>query len=383
MQNNNTLVPSNPAASIMTHFESLTEPRQSGKVEHKLIDIIIITTCAVICGANNWVEVAEFGKERENWLRKFLELPNGIPSHDTFGRVFSVLSSTEFHNCFVSWIEAVFFITKGQVIAIDGKTLRKSYERASNKAAIHMVSAWATANRVVLGQVKTSEKSNEITTIPELLKLLEIKGCIITIDAMGCQKAIAEQIIAKGGDYIFGLKGNHSNLYEDVKLFFEDALEEEFKDTPHSYHEDIDAGHGRIETRRVWSVSDLDWLEGKEKWKGLNVIGMVESTREIEDKISTERRFYIGSIENDAKLLGDSIRAHWGIENTLHWSLDVNFREDYCRVRKGNASENFSVVRHIALGLLQQEKTAKVGIEAKRFKCALNTDYLTKILSVN
>lgn len=199
---------------------------------------------------------------------------------------------------------------------------------------------------------------------------------------MGCQKAIAKQIIAQQGDYVFGLKGNHSNLYEDVKLFFEDALKEEFKEIPHSYHEDIDGGHDRIETRRVWSVSDLDWLEGKEQWKGLNVIGMVESTREIDDKISTERCFYIGSIENNAELLGNSIRAHWGIENTLHWSLDVTFREYYCRMRKGNASENFSVVRHIPLGLLQQEKTAKVGIKAKRLKCALSTDYLTKILSL-
>ena len=380
---NNSLVPSNPTLSIMTHFESLPDPRQSGKVEHKLIDIIIITICAVICGANSWVEVAEFGKEREKWLRKFLKLPNGIPSHDTFGRVFSVLSSVEFQKCFSSWIEAIFFVTKGQVIAIDGKTLRKSHDRSSNKSAIHMVSAWATANRVVLGQVKTDEKSNEITAIPELLKLLEVKGCIVTIDAMGCQKSIARQIIDQEGDYVLGLKGNQGNLYEDVKLFFEYASLIEFDDISHSYHEDIDAGHGRIETRRVWTVSDLDWLQGKEQWKGLNVIGMVESTREIDDKRSTERRFYIGSIENNAELLGNSVRAHWGIENSLHWSLDVTFREDDCRVRKGNASENFAVVRHIALGLLQQEKSARTGIKAKRFKCALNTDYLTKVLTVN
>lgn len=198
----NCLVPSTLDLSIISHFESLPEPRQSGKVAHKLIDVIIITICAVICGADNWVEVAEFGKEREKWLRKFLELPNGIPSHDTFGRVFSVISSVEFQKCFSSWIKAVFCVTKGQVIAIDGKTLRKSHDRSSNKAAIHMVSAWATANRVVLGQVKTAEKSNEITAIPELLNLLEIKGCIVTIDAMGCQKAIAEQIIRQKGDYV-------------------------------------------------------------------------------------------------------------------------------------------------------------------------------------
>lgn len=376
-------VSSNPAVSLITHFESLPEPRQSGKVEHKLIDIIIITICAVICGADTWVEVEEFGKEREDWLRKFLELPNGIPSHDTFGRVFSVLSSVEFQKCFSSWIEAVFSVTNGQVIAIDGKTLRKSYDRSSNKAAIHMVSAWATANRVVLGQVKTEEKSNEITAIPELLRLLEVKNCIVTIDAMGCQKAIASQVIAQEGDYVLGLKGNQGNLYEDVQLFFEYALKEKFKDIAHSYHEDIDAGHGRIETRRAWTVGDIDWLEGKDQWKGLNVIGMVEATREIDSKSSTERRFYIGSIENDAETLGNAVRAHWGIENSLHWSLDVTFREDVCRVRKGNASENFAVIRHIALGLLQQEKTAKTGIKAKRFKAALSADYLTKILTVN
>lgn len=379
----NCLVPSTLDLSIISHFESLPEPRQSGKVAHKLIDVIIITICAVICGADNWVEVAEFGKEREKWLRKFLELPNGIPSHDTFGRVFSVISSVEFQKCFSSWIKAVFCVTKGQVIAIDGKTLRKSHDRSSNKAAIHMVSAWATANRVVLGQVKTAEKSNEITAIPELLNLLEIKGCIVTIDAMGCQKAIAEQIIRQKGDYVLGLKGNQGNLYEDVKLFFEYASLIEFDHINHSYHKEVDGDHGRIETRRVWTVSDLDWLEGKGQWKGLNVIGMVESTREIDDKTSTERRFYIGSIENNAKLLGNSVRVHWGIENSLHWSLDVTFREDSCRVRKGNAPENLAVVRHLALGLLKQEQSARTGIKAKRFKCALNTDYLTKTLTGN
>ena len=372
----------NPAISIITHFEALKDPRQARKVEHKLIDIIVITVCAVICGADSRVEVEIFGRDREDWLRGFLDLPCGIPSHDTFGRVFSILSAVQFQRCFGSWIEAVFAVTQGQVIAIDGKTLRKSYDRSSDKAAIHMVSAWATACRAVLGQLKTEEKSNEITAIPELLNLLEIKGCIVTIDAMGCQKAIAEQIVEQEGDYVLGLKGNQGNLHKDVELFFRVALEKRFSNIPHSYYEDIDTGHGRIETRRVWSVDQLNWLEGKEKWKGLNTIVMVEATRDTNKGTSIEKRFYISSMQNDAEALGGAVRAHWGIENTLHWSLDVTFKEDACRVRKGNAAGNFGVIRHMALGLLQQEKSLKKGLQTKRFKAALNPDYLTKVLTL-
>jgi predicted transposase YbfD/YdcC len=372
-----------PVMSISEHFGRLTDPRMEERVEHRLLDIIVIAICGVICGADSWVEIEEFGKAKQDWLKGFLDLPNGIPSHDTFGRVFGCLSAFQFQACFMSWIEAVFRATQGQVVAIDGKRVRRSYDRGSNKAAIHMVSAWACANRVVLGQVKTEEKSNEITAIPELLKLLELKGCIVTIDAMGCQKEIAERIIDQGGNYVLALKGNQGQLHEDVVQFFEYAQAKDFKGVPHSSHETLDADHGRIEIRRYWTVDRLDWLEDKAQWKGLNLIGMVESERDTGEKVTVERRYYISSLDNQAACFAQAVRGHWGIENSLHWSLDVTFKEDACRIRQGQAAENFAVLRHMALSLLQQEKATKVGLKAKRFKAALDTQYLTKVLIGN
>ena len=369
-------------ASLSEHFSTLSDPREADLVEHKLLDIITIAVCGVICGADSWVEVEVFGKARQNWLQGFLELPNGIPSHDTFGRVFSRLSAPQLQRCFASWIEGVFTVTAGQVIAVDGKTLRRSYDRRSGKAAIHMVSAWAQANRLVLGQVKTEAKSNEITAIPELLKLLEVKGCIVTIDAMGCQRAIAAQIIERGGDYVLALKGNQGGLYDDVQQFFDYAHARQFASLAHRYHETLDADHGRVEIRRYWTVDELGWLADKAKWKGLNLIGMVEAERHVGEQVSVERRYYIASIGNEAVRFAHAVRGHWGIENQLHWSLDVAFNEDACRVRQGEAAENFAVLRHIALSLLRQEKTAKVGIKAKRLKAALNPNYLNKVLNV-
>jgi predicted transposase YbfD/YdcC len=373
--------PHSPLTRLSDHFGSLPDPRGPGLVEHKLLDIIIIAICAVICGADSWVEIEEFGTARYGWLKGFLELPHGIPSHDTFGRVFARVSAVAFQRCFASWIQAVFTMTQGQVIAIDGKTLRRSYERGSGKAAIHMVSAWANANRLVLGQVKTDEKSNEITAIPELLKLLEVKGCIVTIDAMGCQRAIAAQIIAQEGDYALALKGNHGGLYEDVRHFFDYAQARQFNGIPHRYYETVDGDHGRVEVRRYWTVDQFEWLADRAQWKDLNLIGMVESERHIGETVTVERRYYLSSLANDAVRFGHAVRGHWGIENPLHWSLDVTFNEDACRVRRGEAAENFSVLRHIALSLLQQEKTAKVGLKTKRFKAALEIDYLHKVLN--
>jgi predicted transposase YbfD/YdcC len=370
-----------PLTRLSDHFGSLPDPREPGLVEHKLLDIITIAICAVICGADSWVEMEEFGKAREEWLKGFLELPHGIPSHDTFGRVFARISAVAFQRCFASWIQAVFTVTQGQVIAIDGKTLRRSYDRGSGKAAIHMVSAWANANRLVLGQVKTDEKSNEITAIPELLKLLDVKGCIVTIDAMGCQRAIAAQIIQQGGDYVLALKGNQGGLYDDVYQFFEYARARQFKGIPHRYHETVDGDHGRVEVRRYWTVDQFEWLADRAKWKGLSLIGMVEAERHVGADVSVERRYYIASLANDAVRFGHAVRGHWSIENPLHWSLDVTFNEDGCRVRQGEAAENFAVLRHIALSLLRQEKTAKVGLKAKRLKAALDIDYLLKVLN--
>jgi predicted transposase YbfD/YdcC len=301
-----------PVMSIAEHFGRLTDPRMEERVEHRLLDIIVIAICGVICGADSGVEIEEFGKAKPDWLKGFLDLPNGIPSPDTFGRVFGCLSASQFQACFMSWIEGVFRATDGQGVAIDGKRLRGSYDRSSDKAAIHRVSAWACANWVVLGQVKTQEKSNEITAIPELLKLLELKGCIVSIDAMGCQKEIAERIIDQGGDYVARLKGNQGQLHEDVVQFFEYAQAKGFKDIPHSFHETLDADHGRIEIQRYWTVDRLDWLEDKAQWKGFNLIGMVESERDTGGKVTLERRYYLSSLDNQATRFAQAVRGALG-----------------------------------------------------------------------
>ena len=366
--------------SIEYHFANVNDPRIVKKIDHKLIDVITIVICAVVCGADKWTEIELFGKSKSDWFETFLEPPNGIPSHDTFGRIFSLISPDEFEAAFLSWIQAVTCIAKGQIIVIDGKTLRHSYDKASNKSAIHMVSAWASENRITLGQVKTSEKSNEITAIPELLKLLDINGCIVTIDAMGCQKDIAEQIISQGGDYILALKENQKKLYQDVKLFFEDALERGVEDIPYAHCQTVDGDHGRIETRDYYLTSDIAWLQGQENWKGLKSIGMVISVRENGEKVSRESRFFICSTSGDVNRFAKGVRSHWGIENSVHWVLDVAFNEDDSRIRKGHAAENMSIVRHMALNMLRHEKAEKRGIEAKRKRAGWDNAYLLKVL---
>ena len=376
-------MPEPVSATIAEHFSSLKDPRIQLKTHHKLIDIIIITICAVICGADDWQEVVDYGKAKHDWLKTFLELPRGIPSHDTFGRVFSLLRPEDFEKCFVSWIHAVFEITAGQTVAIDGKTLRRSHDRSSNKAAIHMIGAWAAQTGVILSQRKTEDKSNEITAIPELLKLLEIKGCIVTIDAMGCQKEIARQIADQEADYVLALKGNHGSLHKDVELFFEDALQCDFKDIPHESYETTDGGHGRVEVRRYVTVTDLDWLEDRAKWRNLNLIGMVQSERHIGDKITRETRYDISSLPNDVKRFAEAVRNHWSIENELHWVLYIAFREDDNRVRDRNAASNLSILGRFALSLCKQEKTAKVGIKVKRNRAGWNNDYLLTLLRLS
>lgn len=306
---------------ISEFFSAITEPRESNR-RHKLIDIMTIALCAVICGADSWEDIEEFGHIKKDWFERFLELPHGIPAHDTFARVFSSIDPKEFQHAFIRWVEAVRSVTK-KVIAIDGKTLRGS--RQKDRSPLHVVSAWAHENRMVLGQTKTKEKSNEITAIPELLEVIALEGCIVTIDAMGCQKSIAERIIKKKADYVFGLKGNQGNLHDDVKLYFEDPG---FTDNAHDYYETIDGGHGRIETRRYWATSDIDWLSDRASWKNLATIVMVERERIVDGKTSGDRSYYITSLKTDARTIARAIRGHWGIENSLHWVLDVSFRED-------------------------------------------------------
>lgn len=368
--------------TFMVHFVSLKDPRKdTHNKRHKLMDILVLTILAVICGADSWVEVEEFGEEKIEWLKTFLELPNGIPSHDTIGDVFARLNAKELEQSFLSWITSLVTISEGDLIALDGKTLRRSHNASKEQRAIHMVSAWANRNRLVLGQVKVADKSNEITAIPELLKMLDITGCVITIDAMGCQKKIAEQIIGQGGDYVLAVKENQGTLYTAVVESFARAEEQAFSGMVYSQDTQLEKDHGRIETRRFVALPMMYLHAFKLKWKGFKSILMVESKREIKNEVSVEKRYYICSLPAEAKELGRMSREHWGIENSLHWNLDVSFREDECRVRIGEASENFSVIRRIALNLLRMEKTSKVGIKIKRSKAGWNSKYLMTVLA--
>jgi len=371
----------NPTSSILEHFAEVDDPRVEYLVEHQLIDIITIALCAVIAGADNWTEVAQFGQEKRVWLAEFLSLPHGIPSHDTFGRIFAKLDPEQFQNSFLNWVQAVFKMTNGQVVPIDGKKVRRSHDRANDQQAIWMVSAWAAENELVLGQVKVDDKSNEITAIPKLLRLLELSGCIVTIDAMGCQKEIAAQIVAGGADYILALKGNHSGLLEDVQALFAYAAETNYADC--DYHKTISKGHGRIEIRECWTTSDPDYfpfLRNAPDWTRLRTLVMVRAERRQADKTSVDVRYYLSSLESKADKHLHAIRTHWTIENQLHWVLDVAFDEDRCRVRKEHAAQNFTVLRHCALNLLKQETSAKCGIQAKRKKAGWSNDYLLKVL---
>jgi predicted transposase YbfD/YdcC len=375
-------VEQNPAATIAEHFSELEDPRRYNR-RHLLHDIVVIAICAAICGADDWVAVEEFGRAKRSWFEKFLELPHGIPSHDTFGDVFGLLDPDQFRRCFIQWVQAVNEITGGQVIPIDGKKLRRSHDKTWRKNAIHMVSAWAAENHVVLGQIKVDDKSNEITVIPQLLDLLEISGCIVTIDAMGCQKKIARKIVEeKDADYVLALKGNQSGLFEDVKGLFERVQKTGFENC--EYYRTEEHGHGRLEVRECWTVSDPEYLASIRSladWWGLHTVIMVKSERSVGDKRSEESRYYIASLSGDAKQALEAVRGHWGIENQVHWVLDIAFREDECRIRKGNGAQNFAVLRHIALNLLKQEKTAKCGVKNKRLKAAWDESYLLKVLS--
>ena len=368
-----------PPVALLEHFASVSDPRIERHRWHKLSDILVIAVCAVLCGAESYPAIEDFGHEREDWLRQFLELPAGIPSHDTFNRVLRVLDPVEFQSCFLSWMQAVAEVTHGEVVAIDGKALRRSFDKGSAKRAIHMVSAWATENGMVLGQRKVDAKSNEITAIPALLDLLALKGCIVTIDAMGCQRAIAQTIVEQGADYVLALKGNQPTLAQAVEQFFVSGPEAEAHRTASAYHEQTEQGHGRVETRCAWISAELAPEVSTAAWPGLHSIGMVEATRTVAGETSVEPRFYLTSLPPDAEQFAQAVRKHWGVENQLHWSLDVTFREDQSRLRRGHGAENFAVLRHIALNLLRQEPSAK-SLPRKRLACALNPAYLLKVL---
>lgn len=374
-----------PAQSITNHFATISDPRTGNAKQHLLLDIVVIAICAAICGADTWVEVAVWGKANLLWLRAFLALPNGIPSHDTFRRVFILLDAKQFRQCFLSWIRAVSKLTQRQIVALDGKKLRRSHDRACGKHALTMVSAWATANRVVLGQLKVNAKSNEMKAIPELLKLLALTGCIVTLDALNCQTKIAQQIKTQKADYVLAVKENQGQLYADIQDLFAECLTANFRQAPHDYHRTVNQGHGRIEIRECWTRSDPEFLEyvrHRQQWLGLQTVALVRAERRLNGKRSVTLRYYISSLANNARRLLNCARQHWGIENHLHWVLDIAFREDESRMRKGNSPENFAMVRHIAYALLKQERSEKIGIKAKRLKAACDRNYLIQVLSV-
>lgn len=377
-------MPKKPVEAIEEHFSIVTDPRIDRRKEHKLIDIIVIAICAVICGAEGWTDIENFGNSKLPWLKTFLELPNGIPSHDTFGRVFSMLDAQQFQLAFYEWVMAVNEIVQGQIINIDGKRLAGSEDKFLGKRAIYMVSAWAEENEIVLGQRKVDEKSNEITAIPELLKILAISGCIVTIDAIGTQTHIAQTIIEAQADYVLSVKENQGHLFEDISVLFAVDQAHGFKYATLEHHQEVNKGHGRIEIRECWSTADpayLNLIRDRENWTALQSIAMVISTRIIAGKQTKKIRYYISSLSSDPKQLLHVVRRHWAIENELHWVLDVALKEDHSRVRKEQAPENLAVLRHIALNLLKQEKTAKGGIHAKQLQAAWKEDYLLKILS--
>ena len=371
-------------ASLTEHFGSLVDPRIDRTKRHNLMDIVTIALCGVIAGADSWVDVEAFGRRKADWLRKMLNLPNGIPSHDTFGRVFAKLDAQQFERCFTEWVLAVREVLQGDVVAIDGKRVRRSHDRYIGKDAIHMVSAWASASGVALGQTRVDGRSNEITAIPRLLEMLQVEGCIVTIDAMGCQKEVASKILEERADYVLAVKRNQGRLHEDVHDTFDLARKSGFNSLDHDYHETVNAGHGRVETRRCWAVSDLDhirYVDGDGQWPGLNTLVMVEGERLVGGKTTVESRYYISSLPNDASALLNAVRSHWSIENQLHWSLDVTFNEDGSRVRSGNGAENFSVLRRMALNLLKAEKSTKRSLAGKRKDAAWDNEYLLKVLA--
>jgi predicted transposase YbfD/YdcC len=371
--------PLGEAVVFLSYFKDLPDPRQRGKIVYPLDEVLLLCLLAVLAGSETFVDIARFGDKKLDLLRRFRPYCDGTPSHDHLGDIFATLDAEQFQRCFVAWVAAITGMPSG-VVAIDGKTSRRSYQNKGGKAPIHMVSAFTARQRLVLGQVKVAEKSNEIIAIPKLLDLLAIEGAIVTIDAMGCQRDIAQKIIDKKADYVLALKGNQGSLREDVEVFVAEQKAKDFKDTTVSRAETIDADHGRIETRTTTVIHDVTWLQERHDWPGLKAVVVVESSRELADKIERETRFYITSLVLLANLLGPIVRAHWAIENSLHWVMDMIFRDDECRVRTDHAPANFATIKHMAHNLIRRAP-GKDSLRLRRKVAAWDDDFLASIIN--
>jgi len=365
--------------SLSEQFKRLRDPRIDRTKCHSLHDILIIAILAMLCGADSFTDMEDFGHAKDDWLASFLDLPNGIPSHDTFNRVLALLDPHEFMDCFIRWTQTLRHAVTEEIVAMDGKSLRRSLDKG--RGPIHLVNAWAAQNRLVLGQRKVDDKSNEITAIPELLRALELSGCIVTIDAMGCQKNIAKEIHEADADYVLALKGNQAVLHQEVKEFLDDAQARHFAKVPHQYYQGIEKDHGRLETRRYWVTDQIAWMADRHQWENLHSIGVVEATRQIGAHTATERRYYLSSLPADVSRFARAVRTHWGIENSLHWTLDVALQEDQCRVRSGYAAQNLAALRAMTLNLLKRDTQKKRGIRGKQKNAGWNHRYLLSLLN--
>jgi predicted transposase YbfD/YdcC len=381
-----------PAASLIEHFQGLPDPRVDRRKDHDLIDVLVIAICCLLCGGETFNDMEEFGLAKKEWFKTFLGLRNGIPSHDTFNRVFAALDPQQFLECFLCWTQSLRQAIPQEIVALDGKALRRALNKDDSPK--YVVSAWAESNSLVLGQLKVEAKSNEITAVPELLRVLELAGCIVTIDAMGCQKKIAREVVEADADYVLALKGNHETVHREVQSFLDDTLAEKQKARPKGAAVPkaaavlqewvtVEKDHGRLETRRYCQSDQLDWFADKAAWEGLSSVGMVEATREINGATSVERRYYLSSLKLDVQTFARAVRGHWGVENKVHWVMDVCFREDQSRARVGHSAENLATLRRLALNLLKREKTKKRGIRGKQLNAAWDHTYLLKLLGVD
>lgn len=378
-------------SSLVQHLSEVPDPRLRRRREHELVDILVISVCTLLCAGESFNDMEDFGKAKYDWFKTFLNLPNGIPSHDTFNRVFALLDPEQFLDCFLRWTQSLRRAVSQEIVALDGKALRRALNK--DQSVKYMVSAWAESNGLVLGQLKVADKSNEIIAVPELLRVLELSGCIVTLDAMGCQKKIAQEIKEADADYVLALKGNQETVHEEVKSFLDATLEERQAPRPVGAKlskaaaglaslETVEKDHGRLETRRYYQSDQLDWFADRTKWEGLQSVGMVESIRQVDGQRTVERRYYLNSLPLDIRTFARAVRSHWGVENKVHWIMDVCFREDQSRARTGYAAENLATLRRLALNMLKREKTKKRGIRGKQLNASWDHAYLLSLLAI-